>query len=94
LLQLTNNAALVEQLKTDWRTADLISADQAILAYAEKLTLEPSNMLEADVIALRQVGLSDAAILDTNQVAAYYAYANRLIDGLGVEVEDILNSGR
>ena len=59
-----------------------------MLEYAVKLTLTPWDMLESDVIALREAGFSDAAILDINQVTGYYAYANRLVDGLGVELED------
>lgn len=58
-----------------------------MLAYVEKLTLEPWAMVEADVVALRDAGFSDAAILDINQVTAYYAYVNRLADGLGVPLE-------
>ena len=58
-----------------------------MLEYAVKLTLEPWNMAEADVAALRQAGLQDADILDINQVASYYAFVNRLADGLGVELE-------
>jgi alkylhydroperoxidase family enzyme len=42
---------------------------------------------EADVEALRAAGLTDSAILDVAQVTAYYAYVNRLADGLGVELE-------
>jgi uncharacterized peroxidase-related enzyme len=79
----------VEQLKVDWRQASLNQANRAMLGYAEKLTLRPWDMVEADVIALRQAGFNDAAILDINQVTAYYAYVNRLADGLGVELEDI-----
>lgn len=45
-------------------------------------------MVEADVIALRAAGFSDSAILDINQVTGYYAYVNRLADGLGVELEE------
>ena len=60
-----------------------------MLEYAVKLTLEPWNMAEADVIALREAGFSDAAILDINQVTSYYAYVNRLADGLGVELEEV-----
>lgn len=78
---------MVEQLKKDWRRADLGDADRAMLGYVEKLTLQPWEMVEADVIALRQVGFGDAAILDINQVTAYYAYVNRLADGLGVGLE-------
>jgi uncharacterized peroxidase-related enzyme len=77
----------VEQLKVDWRQADLSHADRAMLGYVEKLTLRPWNMVEDDVITLRQAGFSDAAILDINQVTAYYAYVNRLADGLGVKLE-------
>ena len=40
-----------------------------------------------DVEALRRAGFADAAILDICQVAAYYAFVNRLADGLGVELE-------
>ena len=60
-----------------------------MLTYVEKLTLRPWEMVEEDVIALRQNGFSDGAILDINQVTAYYAYVNRLADGLGVEVEAV-----
>lgn len=58
-----------------------------MLAYVEKLTLTPWEMAEADVTALRQAGFGDSAILDGNQVTSYYAYVNRLADGLGVELE-------
>lgn len=45
-------------------------------------------MTAADLEPLRAIGLSDAGILAANQVTAYYAYVNRLADGLGVDVED------
>jgi uncharacterized peroxidase-related enzyme len=79
---------LVKQLKIDWRQANLDGADQAMLDYVEKLTLRPWDMEESDVIALREAGFSDVAILDINQVTGYYAFVNRLADGLGVELED------
>jgi len=89
LRKLTSDEALVEDLKTDWRRAILEPPERAMLAYAEKLTLQPWDMIEADVIALREQGFSDAAILDINQVTGYYAFANRLADGLGLELEAI-----
>jgi len=84
---LTGDDELVEQLVEDWRQAKLSEADRAMLAYVEKLTLWPWDMVEADVVALRGAGFGDAAILDINQVTAYYAYVNRLADGLGVGLE-------
>ncbi len=53
-----------------------------------KLTHEPHAMEQADVAALRAAGLGDGEILDACQVAAYYAYVNRMADGLGVELEE------
>lgn len=58
-----------------------------MLEYVEKLTLRPWDMVREDVVALRDVGFSDAAILDINQVTGYYAFVNRLADGLGVDLE-------
>jgi uncharacterized peroxidase-related enzyme len=78
---------LVEQLKKDFRNAEIDEKDKAMLEYVAKLTLEPWNMVEDDVIKLSEKGFSDEAILDIAQVTGYYAFVNRLADGLGVELE-------
>ena len=36
---------------------------------------------------MRANGLDDADVLAVCEVAAYYAYVNRIADGLGVELE-------
>ena len=74
-------------LKDDYRRLDLEATDRAMLDYAAKLTRTPGAMERSDVEALRTAGFSDEAILDINQVTAYYAFVNRLADGLGVELE-------
>lgn len=89
LRKLIEDEALVEALSTDWRSAKLSGADRQMLEYTEKLTLRPWDMDESDVVALRERGFSDGAILDINQVTSYYAFANRLADGLGIELEPI-----
>ena len=58
-----------------------------MLEYAEKLTLRPSEVTEEDIVELRSVGFNDEDILMTVEVTAYYAYVNRIADGLGVQVE-------
>ena len=58
-----------------------------MLTYAEKLTRTPAAVRRADVDALRAAGFSDADVLAIVQVVGYYAYVNRLADGLGVELE-------
>ncbi len=87
LHRLTKNEQMVEQLKRDYTQADLTQADRAMLDYAVKLTLTPWEMEPADVNKLREQGFSDSAILDINQITGYFAYVNRLADGLGVELE-------
>jgi uncharacterized peroxidase-related enzyme len=84
---LAKDDALVEHLSTDYTRAPLSEADRAMLDYAAKLTLTPSQMREADVQRLRDAGFSDRAILDIAQIVAYYAYVNRIADGLGVSLE-------
>jgi uncharacterized peroxidase-related enzyme len=59
-----------------------------MLSFAVKLTNEPRNMEITDINKLREVGFSDRDILDIVEVTAYYAYVNRLADGLGVTIED------
>ena len=58
-----------------------------MLAYSEKLTREPGRVERSDVDALRDVGFTDRDILHIVEVTAYYAYANRVADGLGIELE-------
>ena len=59
----------------------------ALLRYAGKLTAAPGEMEEADMRALREAGADDGEILEVNQVCAYFNYANRLLNGLGVTTE-------
>ena len=58
-----------------------------MLRFAVKLTTTPAAMDGADVEALRSAGFSDRDILDIVEVVGYYAYANRVADGLGIETE-------
>jgi len=58
-----------------------------MLGYAARLTLDPGSIERADVEALREHGFDDRAIHDICAVASYYAFVNRIADGLGVELE-------
>jgi uncharacterized peroxidase-related enzyme len=58
-----------------------------MLTYAVKLTHRPGDMTRSDVDALRSEGFSDRDVLDIAEVVAYYAYVNRIADGLGVQLE-------
>ncbi len=58
-----------------------------MLRYVERLTRTPGEMNSDDVLALRAVGFGDEDVLAIAEVTAYYAYVNRIADGLGVELE-------
>ncbi len=59
-------------------------AELAGIQYAGNLTLAADALTEDDITSLRRAGLNDGEILEINQVAAYFAYANRTVLGLGV----------
>ncbi len=62
-------------------------AEAAVARYAHKLTVDPGQMTEADVQALRTVGLDDLAIVDANNMCAHLNYVNRVANGLGLRHE-------
>jgi len=59
----------------------------ALMEYARALTEAPAALTGEAVAALRAAGLDDGEILEANQVIAYFAYANRTVQGLGVTTE-------
>ena len=78
---------MVEAVVFDYRNAPISRSELALLEFAEKLTREPSSCRERDIHLLRQAGWNDRAILDATLVISYFAFVNRIADGLGVELE-------
>ncbi len=77
----------MEAVRTDYRQGPLTEADRAMLDFAVKLTRSPKSMTREDVELLRTAGFSDTAIHDIVQITGFFAYYNRLADGLGIELE-------
>lgn len=69
---------LGEWIALDWRRAGLDERRTAIAAYAEKLTLEPRAVGEADLQALLAVGLTIEEAWDVAEVASMYNFTNRM----------------
>ncbi len=59
-----------------------------MLDYALKLTVSPGSVAEQDVVRLKELEFTDTDILHITEVVGYYAYANRIADGLGIPLED------
>ena len=79
--------ACLEQLHRDHPGEPFTAAELAALEYARKLTMAPGFVVEADLGPMREAGYNDGEIFEVNQVAAYFAYANRTVTGLGVHTE-------
>ncbi len=83
----TRADAIEQSMRDDQPETALEPEQAAMMRYARKLTLHPGEMIEADVIALREVGYDDGQILEANQIIGYFNYVNRLLNGLGVTTE-------
>ncbi|MHA2028512.1 MAG: peroxidase-related enzyme [Candidatus Kariarchaeaceae archaeon] len=95
LARIVGDSNLAEELSRasvgDIESDNLTKRERAFCDYAIKLTISPGQMEKNDVEILRRVGLSDAGILDLNQIVAYFAYANRTVNGLGIDtIGDVL----
>lgn len=78
---------MVAGLISAYRDLELSAADRAMLDYAVQLTTKPNTITAADAARLRAAGFDDRAIHDICAIAAYYAFVNRIAEGLGVELE-------
>ncbi|MEP6691740.1 MAG: peroxidase-related enzyme [Gemmatimonadaceae bacterium] len=75
----------VAALTKNYTLAPLAPADRAMLDYAVKLSRGSSMVTADDIRKLRAARFDDRGIHDICALAAYFAFANRVADGLGVE---------
>ena len=71
----------------DYTGTDLDPQTRGMLDYAAKLTREPSSVREEDVVALRDLGLTDEQVLAVVLIVCYYSFLTRIADGLGIDIE-------
>lgn len=88
LRRLLKDDDLLARIEADFETAGIDDRRLTMLRYALKLTKTPWDMTQHDVTAMRKAGHSDINILHITEVVGYYAYVNRIADGLGVELEE------
>jgi alkylhydroperoxidase family enzyme len=69
---------VAQQAVRDWRALDLLAAEKAILAYAEKGTIDEASMRRRDIDELRAAGLDDRDILLIATAIAYHNYSIRM----------------
>ena len=81
---MTEDDALVEAIKTDWRSANLDPRERAVLEYAEAITKDATTVSAATLDGLRAHGFDDIGILQMTVIASWFNYINRMADALGV----------
>ena len=83
------DADQLARLARDYTDAGLDAADVAVIGYAEKLSIDPASMTDADSLALREVGFSDRQIVDITLAAAARNYFSRALQALNVPVDEV-----
>lgn len=77
----------VLDLQQDFRNAGLSERDVEMLAYAEQIAIDASQITRADIDRLRAVGFSDQQICDIALCAAFRCFVSRFFDAVGAAPE-------
>jgi uncharacterized peroxidase-related enzyme len=81
---------LVQAIKEHrWEELTTLSErERALCTVAEKLSGQPTTMVEADWRPLRDLGFDDAACLEVAHIVGLFNYLTRLADGLGLQLDE------
>ena len=82
--------AQVEAITRDFRSAGLDPAEVAIMAFAEKLTIDANRIMPDDVGVLRAHGLSDAEIFNVTLAAAARTFYSKVLQAMAAEPDEVL----
>jgi len=84
LRELLGDPILAGQIGADYRRATLDPKRRAMCDFAVKLTRAPSEVSEADVKHLRDLGFNDSDVWDVAEVAAQFNFSNRMASATGM----------
>jgi uncharacterized peroxidase-related enzyme len=77
----------VLEIALDHRAAGLDEVDVAVMDLAERVVDDATSIAEADLERLRDLGLSDADIMDVVLAAAARCFFSKTLDALGVRAD-------
>jgi uncharacterized peroxidase-related enzyme len=77
----------VRAIALDHRAAGLDPVDVAVMDLAERVAADASSITDIDLQALRDLGLSDAEIMDVVHAAAVRCFFSKTLDGLGIQAD-------
>jgi uncharacterized peroxidase-related enzyme len=74
----------VREIALDHHSAGLDEVDVAVMDFAERVVEDAAAIREADLQRLRDLGLSDADIMDVALAAAARCFFSKTLDAIGV----------
>lgn len=84
LRKVTLDDALVDALRTDWRTAPVSDVERVMIEYVVQLTEDATCITPTYHERLRTAGFDDRGILQITLIASWFNYINKVADSLGV----------
>ena len=81
----------------DWHTAPVSEKVRTALAFLEKLTTAPEDLIPADIDSMRAAGVSDRAIEEAIYVCFLFSVMDRLADAFAFDMhspEEFTRGGR
>jgi uncharacterized peroxidase-related enzyme len=79
---------IADQIAVNYLKADLTPRQRAMLAFALKVCLDSSSLVDADYETLRSHGFSDEDIWDIGAITALFALSNRMADVIALRPND------
>jgi uncharacterized peroxidase-related enzyme len=91
-IYLDGNRTLVNEVRRDYRSADISDKLKALLNIAGKVQQSGKAVTEKDVQHARDAGATDKDIHDTVLIAAAFCMFNRYVDGLATTAPTDMSS--
>ena len=79
---------VADQVAANYRKADITPRQKAMLAFAIKVSLQSSELVDEDYAAVRAHGFSEEDIWDIGAIAAFFALSNRMANLIGMRPND------
>ncbi len=87
--RLTEDEHLTAEFATTWPQYDLDPKTRALLAYAKKLTQEPSMVEDSDIEDLRLAGWDEQGIYEATALISFFNFSGRLEAASGLPMDQI-----
>ena len=87
--RLTKDEHLSADFATAWPQYDLDAKTHALLAYAKKLTQEPSMVEDSDIEELRQAGWDEQGIYEATALISMFNLTGRMEAASGLPMDRI-----